>query len=622
MVLAFATAFTRRLTRDELERSSADELAAMVLGAFDLADRRSPEEVAVRVFSPTLERDGYQVPGTVLETNAADSPFLLDSINEELAARDLDVRSVIHPVVGVERDADGRIAKILHVREAASRESVMHFELERRLSEQERAELEETVRAILGDVRLVVRDFDGMKTAVRGMIDIAKGGAVLYPRDEVDETVAFLEWLLDLNFIFLGYREYTLMDPPEGRALVAVEGSGLGILSKTGWSTFEKPVLLASVDPNLRETDRGRGPPHLLEDEPPLDRAPSRPDGLHRGAARLPRRPDHRRGPDGRAVHVEGVHGAGRQHARAAPQAEADPGGGGPVRGLARLQGGRLDLRELPEGRAVRGDDGGAPPPDDGAALPAGVARHPTVRPPGPVRPERVAPGRDPEGPVQRRGSPAPAGAVPRTLPRDHGRLPPLAHRERARVPPLHRARPAGPDPDGPVRRARARGDRDRPHVGRPGARAPRGAERPRAWARAVRAVGGALPRVLQGLDPCRARGRGHRSVRRARPDRRAVPDRPAERGRGRRRPHPRPALQGRGPGGALGVRADPRVPRPARGGGAADRARGAGRAGVVPPRLRGPGRCDTGRSMSTARVPGSPSASRPCGGGPANRTP
>ena len=256
-VRAFATAFTKRLTRDELERSSPDELAAMVLGAFDLIDRRPPDEVAVRVFAPTLGREGYQVPGTVLETNAPDSPFLLDSINEELDARDLDVRSVTHPVVGVERDADGRIVRILNVREAAVRESVMHFELEHPLSEPERAELEETVRAILGDVRLAVRDFDGMRAAARGMIDIAKAGAVLYPKDEVDETVAFLEWLLDLNFIFLGYREYTLMDRPEGRALVAVEGSGLGILSKSGWSTFEKPVLLSSVDPKLRERIEG-----------------------------------------------------------------------------------------------------------------------------------------------------------------------------------------------------------------------------------------------------------------------------------------------------------------------------------------------------------------------------
>ena len=47
------------------------------------------------------------------------------------------------------------------------------------------------------------------------MIEIARAGTALYPPDEVAETVAFLEWLLDLNFVFLGYREYELVDLPE-----------------------------------------------------------------------------------------------------------------------------------------------------------------------------------------------------------------------------------------------------------------------------------------------------------------------------------------------------------------------------------------------------------------------
>ena len=34
--------------------------------------------------------------------------------------------------------------------------------------------------------------------------EIARDGARRYPADAVDETVAFLRWLLDLNFVFLG----------------------------------------------------------------------------------------------------------------------------------------------------------------------------------------------------------------------------------------------------------------------------------------------------------------------------------------------------------------------------------------------------------------------------------
>jgi glutamate dehydrogenase len=256
-VQEFAKAFTRRLPADELAGRDPGELVGVVLGVFELADSRPSDEVAVRVFDPDPARDGYEAAGTVLETNAPDSPFQFDSIAEELEARDLSPRRVIHPVVGVKRGSDGRIESILHVRDTAARESFMHFQLDRRLPRGEQLELEETIRQILGDVALVVRDFEPMKAAVRGMIEIARAGSALYPPDEVEETVAFLEWLLDLNFVFLGYREYALVDEPEGRALAVVEGSGLGILSKVAWSAYERPVPLSSIEPNLRERIEG-----------------------------------------------------------------------------------------------------------------------------------------------------------------------------------------------------------------------------------------------------------------------------------------------------------------------------------------------------------------------------
>ena len=257
IVRAFAKAFTRRLSPADLAQRSPHELFGIVSGAFELTDSRPDDEVAVRVFEPTLSKDGYTAVGTIIEISAPDAPFLLDSVNEELGARELGIRHVIHPVIGTERDRDGRLRRIVHVRETSQRESVMHFELDRILPEADRVELGKAIRAVLRDVRLAVRDFDAMREAAKRMIDIAWDGVVLYSDGEVAETVAFLEWLLDLNFVFLGYREYELVDLPEGRALATVEGSGLGILSKSGWSSYEEPVLLETIEPNLRARIEG-----------------------------------------------------------------------------------------------------------------------------------------------------------------------------------------------------------------------------------------------------------------------------------------------------------------------------------------------------------------------------
>ena len=250
---AFARAFLRRLSDEELEHHGADLLFSMVSSAFAFADQRRNEAAAVRVFVPTDADEGYGSVGTIVETNTDDSPFLVDSVSEELAARELRVRLLVHPVVGTVRDERGRIERVLSGRDASHRESVMHYELERRLGETERADLQRKIAEILHDVDLVVRHFDPMQERTRHMMDLARAAAGRYTPEEVSGTVDFLDWLLQLNFVLLGYREYDLLDLPEGRAIKATEGSGLGILSDVSRSTFADVTALDSLPSYIRQ---------------------------------------------------------------------------------------------------------------------------------------------------------------------------------------------------------------------------------------------------------------------------------------------------------------------------------------------------------------------------------
>ena len=102
---------------------------------------------------------------------------------------------------------------------------------------------------ILHDVRLVVRDFEPMQERARHMAELARRAAVSYSPQEVGETVDFIEWLLQLNFVFLGYREYRLDDGPEGRTIQTVPASGLGILSDVSMSSFSDATPLTPSTP-------------------------------------------------------------------------------------------------------------------------------------------------------------------------------------------------------------------------------------------------------------------------------------------------------------------------------------------------------------------------------------
>ena len=246
---ALARAYLHRIPWDVA--ISADLAYQEVVGLFGFIERRSGP-IAVRVFNPTLGTHGYESSGTVVEIHVDDGPFLVDSITGELEAHGLTVVRVLHPVIGTVRDASGALMFVLPALHAETRESVQHYVLDHMLDPADHPALEERLKKVLGDVLLAVRDFPAMVDITGRMAEIARAGKAHYPDIDVDEAVAFLDWLCQENFVFLGYREYRILDLPEGPALEADAESGLGILSDSRQSKAAEPLPLSSIPTELR----------------------------------------------------------------------------------------------------------------------------------------------------------------------------------------------------------------------------------------------------------------------------------------------------------------------------------------------------------------------------------
>src|SRR5205807_1935356 len=75
---------------------------------------------------------------------------------------------------GIERADTGRIVRVTHARDAEHRESVMHFELDRRLTPEELVALEDGVRGVLNTVREVVEAFPALVSRLERMADLAR----------------------------------------------------------------------------------------------------------------------------------------------------------------------------------------------------------------------------------------------------------------------------------------------------------------------------------------------------------------------------------------------------------------------------------------------------------------
>ena len=77
--------------------------------------------------------------------------------------------------------------------------------------------------------------------------------------ETVEEDKALLAWLADGHFIFLGYRDYDLVQEGDEDVLRVVPGSGLGILRETSQTKVSKSF--ATVTPEVRRLARA---PELL----------------------------------------------------------------------------------------------------------------------------------------------------------------------------------------------------------------------------------------------------------------------------------------------------------------------------------------------------------------------
>ena len=215
-----AEAFARQLYRWVAPEDVADrdplDLYGLALGHFNFARERPPGTPKVRVYNPRFEEHGWQSTHTAVEIVTDDMPFLIDSVSMELNRRGCGVHLIIHPVLKVRRDAAGRLVEILPpgeaLEEGAIGESVIHAEVVRQSDPGRLRDLEGHLQRVIGEVRCAVEDWKAMRGEALAAADEVRDGDA--------EAAAFLEWLADDNFTFLGYRP--------------ADGPGLGILRDSG----------------------------------------------------------------------------------------------------------------------------------------------------------------------------------------------------------------------------------------------------------------------------------------------------------------------------------------------------------------------------------------------------
>ena len=92
---------------------------------------------------------------------------------------------------------------------------------------------------VLADVRATVEDWQPMRAQAREIIASIDASHAKVAADEAEEVRAFLQWLHDDHFTFIGFRDHDLEGRGKTRALKPRSDSGLGILRDPARPVFE-----------------------------------------------------------------------------------------------------------------------------------------------------------------------------------------------------------------------------------------------------------------------------------------------------------------------------------------------------------------------------------------------
>src|SRR6476469_2751723 len=223
---------TQGLSSDA-ERDAAEFLAA-------IAATRQRGELALAIESTGGEAGNRRMRIGMVND---DMPFLVDSVANALAQRQLTIHRLLHPVVCVSRDAEGALKAIeSYCGDKSRRESMMYLELDR-ADARGRRELATELRRVLEDVRTAVRDWPQLQSKMRedaAAIDDSEGAALL-------------NWFADGAMTLLGYHVEKPYEQPT---------CALGIFSVPGAPTDEGGALGA-----MRYLEKGGQVPLMAKAE-------------------------------------------------------------------------------------------------------------------------------------------------------------------------------------------------------------------------------------------------------------------------------------------------------------------------------------------------------------------
>ena len=259
MVAGFLLRYWEQVAPEDLVGRDPVDVYGAGLAHLHLAEKRSPGTPRVRVYTPAFEEHGWASPHSVVQVTTDDMPFLVDSVSIELFRQGVGLHLVVHPVIPVNRNGDGRLTGVGE--QGSIAEAFLHVEIDRQTNLSRMAELRDGLVRVLADVRAAVEDWPDMRSRTLAVAAEFEERPPPIDPEVVAEARDLLRFLADDHFVFLGFRDYDLVAHDAETVLEPVPASGLGIMREAELAPSQS---FSRVPSHLRDRARMAAHPVTL----------------------------------------------------------------------------------------------------------------------------------------------------------------------------------------------------------------------------------------------------------------------------------------------------------------------------------------------------------------------
>mgnify|MGYP001170408876 CR=1 FL=1 len=222
----------KNVEQEDLAFRDDQDLYGAILSLWNQLSSIHSDASSVKVFNPEQKKHGWQSTHTIIQVVHPDMSFVVDSIELLLQRLNFIVHFVRNSPIQIQRDSSHRILNISYISGASQDKNddvaMIYIEINRLATDKLCKELERKIKDVLQDVSRVVDAWPKMLDSLQKSIDDLSAAAIENSSAQ-KEAIAFLKYLYQNRFTFLGFCRYDLKKVGDDLHFVSQSQKSLGL---------------------------------------------------------------------------------------------------------------------------------------------------------------------------------------------------------------------------------------------------------------------------------------------------------------------------------------------------------------------------------------------------------